>query len=190
MGVSQSVYMANASEKKIWVLIASNPEWGISDTFKNFDPLRAAAQRLKFDTENHGVGALGTFTLNTSEGKTACGGVLTPGSASSRQAIHLRSFILFLVGFKEGDSSGNQYQPGEEAHYDNLHWRRKDLRRFHQHGPRQRKGFQPSYHLQLECKFVWTAVRSISDYFEVTGGLQTARKEWVQGVARYKHIFC
>ena len=55
--------MANASGKKIWVLIASNPEWGISDTFKNFDPLRAAAQRLKFDTGNHGLpGDLLTLT--------------------------------------------------------------------------------------------------------------------------------
>ena len=47
MGVSQSVYMANASEKKIWVLIALKPEWAIVDVFVDVALLLVAAGELK-----------------------------------------------------------------------------------------------------------------------------------------------
>lgn len=55
MGASQSVHMANASGKKIWFLIASDPEAEIYDALKNFFPLLAAANQLKFDTGNDGL---------------------------------------------------------------------------------------------------------------------------------------
>lgn len=47
MGSANSVYMANASGKKIWVLIALKPEWMIVDVFVDVAALFVAAGELK-----------------------------------------------------------------------------------------------------------------------------------------------
>ncbi|EIN05133.1 hypothetical protein PUNSTDRAFT_107416 [Punctularia strigosozonata HHB-11173 SS5] len=47
MGSANSVYMANASEKKIWVLIALKPEWMLVDVFVDIALLVVAAGELK-----------------------------------------------------------------------------------------------------------------------------------------------
>lgn len=47
MGTAQSVYMANSSQKKIWVLIALKPEWLLLDVFVDVALICLAAYEFK-----------------------------------------------------------------------------------------------------------------------------------------------